>query len=625
MDIKKTFLKLSPLVLLFFFLPLLAVQADGVIIPHHSAKDKDIYEPSQTGLIVYDQGREDIYLKANYEGKTNNFAWVVPTPNYPEVEEAPKDIFKELSIYTTPDNFSSPQADAGSLDSSQEQKTNVIVHEQKKVGIYEISVLSARGKDGLYNWLKKNNYPVTEEAKSILDRYIDKEWYFTAMRIAPEKELQKIIKDFNQEVEEEITKDNLASMLANYYKGALDDSDLEQVKISFEYFSRLAPSDHAIHQTAEEIKDMSPEEFETESESLSSSDLIKAKEDIYSWIQEMEKKEEVDKYDDYIEPVKISFQSNSIVYPLKISQISTRVPQDPEESPHTNEVLLYVLAQEQVKAPGFELEYNEKVDKNKIEAKQESMYSKDLNSLKEIIKDKEYFLTKMRRTFAKKEMDEDLYIIPGKEYLSKTKIIPLSQSYKKGSEYQKAKERVQGSALSDRLKGEIVIKTQDEGKAYYINSTTGYSHFLGRPADAFGVMRDQGVGIQTSDLSRIPVSLKHLNGPDSDGDGLPDKFEKAIGTDIHNVDTDNDGYNDKEELKENNDPIQGSGAELNIDKDFAEKQEGKILLQVENNGEAWYVNPADGKRYFLGQPADSFEVMRNLGLGVSNSDFQKLR
>ncbi len=48
---------------------------------------------------------------------------------------------------------------------------------------------------------------------------------------------------------------------------------------------------------------------------------------------------------------------------------------------------------------------------------------------------------------------------------------------------------------------------------------------------------------------------------------------------------------------------------------------GKILLQVEQNGEAWYVNPENEKRYYLGRPADAFQIMRELGLGVSNKDF----
>ena len=67
----------------------------------------------------------------------------------------------------------------------------------------------------------------------------------------------------------------------------------------------------------------------------------------------------------------------------------------------------------------------------------------------------------------------------------------------------------------------------------------------------------------------------------------------------------------------------GSG-NLNIDNDFSENQKGKILLQVEGNGEAWYVSPMDGRRYFLGRPSDAFEIMRSLGLGISNDDFDNL-
>lgn len=47
---------------------------------------------------------------------------------------------------------------------------------------------------------------------------------------------------------------------------------------------------------------------------------------------------------------------------------------------------------------------------------------------------------------------------------------------------------------------------------------------------------------------------------------------------------------------------------------------GKILLRVQHRGEAWYVNPDNGQRYFLGRPQDAFNLMRSLGLGISNDD-----
>lgn len=51
---------------------------------------------------------------------------------------------------------------------------------------------------------------------------------------------------------------------------------------------------------------------------------------------------------------------------------------------------------------------------------------------------------------------------------------------------------------------------------------------------------------------------------------------------------------------------------------------GKILLDVENKGEAWYVYPGDFHRYYLGTPADAYNIMRNLSLGISNDNFSKL-
>jgi hypothetical protein len=51
---------------------------------------------------------------------------------------------------------------------------------------------------------------------------------------------------------------------------------------------------------------------------------------------------------------------------------------------------------------------------------------------------------------------------------------------------------------------------------------------------------------------------------------------------------------------------------------------GKILLAVEGHGEAWYINPPDQKRYYLGRPYDAFQVMRGLAIGISNADFALL-
>jgi len=52
---------------------------------------------------------------------------------------------------------------------------------------------------------------------------------------------------------------------------------------------------------------------------------------------------------------------------------------------------------------------------------------------------------------------------------------------------------------------------------------------------------------------------------------------------------------------------------------------GRILIQVESHGEAWYVNPKDGLRYYLPNGDEAFKVMKTLGVGMSNYDIERMK
>jgi uncharacterized protein YkwD len=47
---------------------------------------------------------------------------------------------------------------------------------------------------------------------------------------------------------------------------------------------------------------------------------------------------------------------------------------------------------------------------------------------------------------------------------------------------------------------------------------------------------------------------------------------------------------------------------------------GLILINVDFNGEAWYVSPADATRYYLGRPLDALNAVKKLALGVTKND-----
>ncbi len=185
--------------------------------------------------------------------------------------------------------------------------------------------------------------------------------------------------------------------------------------------------------------------------------------------------------------------------------------------------------------------------------------------------------------------------------------------------------KINNDSLYNNLKGKIILRVENNGEAYYVSPIKKEMYYLGRPNDAFAVMRERGIGISNSNLEKISISLElETKGTDQDGDGLADSLEDALGTDKTRQDSDNDTYSDKDEIEDDFDPGSGGGKKYSIDNNFALVNSGKIFLAVERNGEAWYVNPTSKKRYFLGRPTDAFEIMRGLGLGVSEASFAGL-
>ncbi len=131
---------------------------------------------------------------------------------------------------------------------------------------------------------------------------------------------------------------------------------------------------------------------------------------------------------------------------------------------------------------------------------------------------------------------------------------------------------VNAESLAQKLSGQILLNVQGNGEAWYVYPEDNKRYYLGRPADAFQIMRELGLGINEIDFQRIAQA------------GMP---------------------------------VAG-------DLDLAKRLAGKIILQVEKNGEAWYIYPKDFKKYYLGRPADAFQIMRELSLGITRENLAKI-
>ncbi|MCK5510186.1 DUF2330 domain-containing protein [Candidatus Parcubacteria bacterium] len=181
-------------ILAFLIFPLQKLEADGVFIPY---RGEDLWEPSQTALIVFDEGVEDLYLRVNYEGDVSKFVWIVPTPTLPDAEQANEKLFYELHEITKPKVTYNEKGNKSNWLMDNDFNQGVVVHSQEKIGIFNVAILSSDNSNNLYDWLSENGYMVPAEAKKLFDWYIEKGWFFTAVKIGSD---ENILLDFENKL-----------------------------------------------------------------------------------------------------------------------------------------------------------------------------------------------------------------------------------------------------------------------------------------------------------------------------------------------------------------------------------------------------------------------------------------
>lgn len=186
----------SLVVILFLLTTPAPALADGGFFP--DSMYRDLYESTQRAVIlcVNSTGNctgnctgnytgnytEYLILSVSWEGDAEDFAWVVPVPNIPDITVTDPDLFSELSDFTAVESNGGGFACFGGAGGP-EAPGGVDVIEEEVVGPYATAILSATNATALADWLNANGYVFPVEGEEVISEYIGREWYFVATRI----------------------------------------------------------------------------------------------------------------------------------------------------------------------------------------------------------------------------------------------------------------------------------------------------------------------------------------------------------------------------------------------------------------------------------------------------------
>jgi hypothetical protein len=178
------------LILLIIFIGLL--WADGGFIPPPG--NVEIYGADQIAVIKILPGVEElsILVKAQWVQNYEGFAWIIPLPNLPEIDEIDTELFTDLAYVSAPirpsggctgpftlgDNGGTY---GGSVEPGREYY-DIISYDT--LGFLEVVLIQTNLADSLSNWLTNSGYVMTSGAEELFDDYLMRNWnYFFIARV----------------------------------------------------------------------------------------------------------------------------------------------------------------------------------------------------------------------------------------------------------------------------------------------------------------------------------------------------------------------------------------------------------------------------------------------------------
>ena len=137
-------------------------------------------------------------IKIDYVGNAEDFGWVLPVPQSPEISLGSDQIFSELELSTRPQfllervgegcprpefDFAREVALTASDSTPPASDSGVTIERQLSVGPFDALVVSSDDPDAMAKWLDENNLDLTSEGGTLLAPYIAAQSKFVVLKL----------------------------------------------------------------------------------------------------------------------------------------------------------------------------------------------------------------------------------------------------------------------------------------------------------------------------------------------------------------------------------------------------------------------------------------------------------
>ena len=148
-------------------------------------------------LFVADGETVTTHVQIQYSGSAEDFAWILPVPDLPELDVSHNELFRQLQFATQPSFFLEWQENETcgfigppifrTLEEAAVDDGGVQIVAEERVGPYQTAVITAEDPAAASAWLTANGYTLDALGDALLAPYVDAGFYFVALRLAPDQ------------------------------------------------------------------------------------------------------------------------------------------------------------------------------------------------------------------------------------------------------------------------------------------------------------------------------------------------------------------------------------------------------------------------------------------------------